>query len=282
VRSLLFISVWLLLPLYVTAQTLRRPVAAHYTGLGAYSAIHTDVFSFTANQAALAQLKNSAAAVYAERRFLLEELDQYTAAVGFTTPSGNFGLKTQYNGFSGYNESQLGLAYARKLGTKLAIGAQFNYNAVRIAGGYGSASAISIEWGTVLHLTERLHTGFHVNNPFGGKLGINHPDNGQAEKIATVYTFGAGFDASNKFFFGASIEKEEDKPVSVNAGFQYLLIPQIRVRAGMATATSSAWLGIGLTLKSFRLDLTSSYHPHLGISPGLLLLFNLGPRTVSQ
>ena len=40
------------------------------------------------------------------------------------------------------------------------------------------------------------------------------------------------------------------------------------------TATSSAWLGIGLNLKSFRVDVTNSYHPQLGITPGLLLLFN--------
>jgi hypothetical protein len=33
-------------------------------------------------------------------------------------------------------------------------------------------------------------------------------------------------------------------------------------------------MGLGLLMKSFRLDVTASYHQHLGISPGLLLLFN--------
>ncbi len=69
------------------AQTLRRPVAAAYTGLGAYSLNHADVFSFTANQASLAQLKNRAAGVYGERRFLLSELNNYTAAIGLPTTS---------------------------------------------------------------------------------------------------------------------------------------------------------------------------------------------------
>src|SRR5450432_1180503 len=100
---LLFFLLWP--PVHGRAQVLRRPVAAAYTGLGAYSLNHADVFSFTANQASLAQLKNSSAAVYGERRFLLSELNNYTAVIGLTTHSGNFGLKANYAGFSDYNET---------------------------------------------------------------------------------------------------------------------------------------------------------------------------------
>lgn len=254
--------------LFLHAQILRRPVAAVYTGIGAYSIRHADVFSFTSNQAALAQLKTVSVAVYGERRFLLSELSNYTAAAGFTTSSGNFGLKANYSGFSDYNETQLGLAYARKLGSKLDIGAQFNYNGIRISG-YGNASAISFELGAIMHISEKLHTGVHVANPVGGKFG-----DGKQEKISSVYSFGAGYDASEKFFFSAELQKEEDQPLNVNAGMQYKFLPQLMARVGVSSATSSAWFGLGLTLKSFRIDVTTSYHPQLGITPGLLLLFN--------
>lgn len=251
------------------AQTLRRPLAASYTGLGAYSVNHADVFSFIANQASLSRLKNTAVAVYGERRFLLTELTNYTAVAGIKTSSGNFGVKANYSGFTDYNETQLGLAYGRKLGSKLDIGAQFNYNSIRISNGYGTASAISFELGTVLHLSDKLHAGLHINNPVGGKFGKD-----QQEKLSAVYGFGIGFEASEKFFISTEIQKEEDQPVNVNAGFQYKFIPQLLVRGGMATATSTAWLGLGLTLQSFRIDLTSTYHPQLGITPGILMLFN--------
>ncbi|MBI5856536.1 MAG: hypothetical protein HZB42_02700 [Sphingobacteriales bacterium] len=252
----------------LNAQTLRRPVTAGYTGLGAYSFNHADVFSFTANQASLAQLKNTSAAVYGERRFLLTELNNYTAAVGVKTNSGNFGIKAGYFGFSDYNETQLGLAYGRKLGNKVDVGAQFNYNGIRISSIYGSASTVSFEAGAILHVSEKLHTGIHVNNPVGGKFGKD-----QQEKLASVYSFGIGYDASEKFFISAEIEKEEDQPVNVNAGMQYKFIPQLLARVGMSSATSTAWVGLGLTIKSFRLDVTTNYHPQLGITPGLLLLF---------
>lgn len=254
------------------AQVLRRPLAATYTGMGAYSINHADVFSFTANQASLAQLKNSAAGVYGERRFLLSELNNYTATIGLTTNSGNFGVKANYSGFSDYNETQLGLAYGRKMGNKVDIGAQINYQSIRI-NSYGNASAVSFELGTILHLTDKLHAGLHATNPVGGKFGKD-----QQEKLSSVYSFGIGYEASDKFLVSTEIQKEEDQPVNVNAGFQYIFIPQLLVRAGMSSATSAAWLGLGLTIKSFRLDVTTSYHPQLGITPGVLMLFNFNRK----
>ncbi|MEI2738612.1 MAG: hypothetical protein V9F01_07495 [Chitinophagaceae bacterium] len=93
-----------------------------------------------------------------------------------------------------------------------------------------------------------------------------------------MYSFGIGYDASEKFIVSAEIQKEEDQPVNVNAGLQYKFIPQLLVRAGMSSATSAAWLGLGLTIKSFRLDVTTSYHPQLGITPGVLMLFNFNRK----
>ena len=256
-----------------SAQTLRRPVAAGYIGLGAYSLNHVDVFSFTANQAALAQINNGAGGVYAERRFLLSELNNYDAVFALPTNSGNFGLKANYFGFSDYNETQIGLAYARKLGSKVDVGAQFNYNGIRVSG-YGNATAVSFEIGTILHLSDKLHAGLHVNNPVGGKFAKQ----AEEEKLPSVYTFGLGYDASEKFFVGAEIQKEEDQPVNVNAGLQYKFLPQLLARAGMESATSSYYLGIGLYLRSFRFDVTTSWHPQLGFSPGALFIFNFNKK----
>lgn len=254
------------------AQALRRPIAAAYAGFGAYSFNHIDVFSFISNQAALARLNNMAAGVYGERRYMLNELNHYTAVIALPTHSGSFGLKTNYSGFSDYNETQLGFAYAKKLGSKADIGVQFNYNGIRIAG-YGNASAISFEAGSIFHITDKLHTGFHINNPVGGKFGKE-----QQEKLPSVYTAGLGYDASEKFFFSIELIKEEDQPINAAAGLQYKFISPLLIRAGISSATSSAWIGFGFLLKSFRLDAAVSYHPQLGTTPGLLLLFNLNKK----
>lgn len=261
-------ALFFLVHVYGYCQTARSPVTAAYVGLGAYSNSHVDVFSFHSNQAALAKIKVMSAGIYGEKRFLLNELSLYNAAITLPTSSGNFGLDGRYYGFSDYNESQVGLAYGRGLGSKVDVGVQFNYYNVRIAG-YGNASAINFEIGTILHVTDVLNAGLHVYNPVGGSLGKNHE-----EKLSSVYSAGFGYDASEKFFMGIEIEKEEDKPINVNAGVQYKFLPQLLSRLGISTATSSLYFGIGFRLKSIRLDVTASCHPQLGITPGLLLIFN--------
>jgi hypothetical protein len=262
---LLFLSTYFI----INGQTVRRPVAAVYAGLGSYSINHADVFSFTNNQASLAQMKNASAGVYGERRFMLDELALYQLAIAVPTNSGNFGIKAGYFGFSDYNESQMGLAYARKLGSKIDIGVQFNYNGIQVSG-YGKSSAINFEIGTVFHLTDKLHAGVHAYNPAGGKYGKN-----SEEKLASVFTVGFGYEASDKFFISIEIEKEANQPVNINGGLQYKFLPQFMARAGIATNTSQVYAGVGLFLKTIRVDVVASYHPQLGATPGLMFVYNL-------
>ena len=254
---------------FACSQAIHRTVSIpYYVSMNAYSVHYADLFSYSSNQAALAQLDNSSAGVFSERRFLLSALNHFVAAIGLHAGHGNFGINTGYFGFGDYNETQIGLAYAKKLGSKLDIGACFNYNAIKISG-YGNSSAINGEIGILLHLTDKLHAGINVFNPAGGKFG-----NDFNEKLATVITIGSGYEASEKFFVSTEIEKEEDLPVNVNAGIQYKILSQLFVRIAIATETSNTYFGIGFTMKSFRIDVIASYHPQLGFTPAMLLLFN--------
>lgn len=254
--------VWLLcvfvIPLYPCSQVLRKPCAAIY-GMGAYSIRQADVFSFCSNQASLAQIKYTTAGIYGERRFLLEALSDYHGAVAVVSPAGNFGVKMRSYGAAAYRETQFGLAHARKMGNKLDIGIQFNYNNIAIPG-YGTASEITIECGAVFHLSEQLHTGIHVSNP-------------AASMLPFVVAMGIGYEASDLFFISGEIIKEEDQPVSINLGLQYKLLDRLIARGGLSAATSSTSLGIGFIWEKMRIDIISSHHPQLGITPGLMIVW---------
>ena len=54
-------------------------------------------------------MKNAISRDLREKRFLLNELGLYDAAVALPTSSGNFGLDARYYGFADYNESEVGL-----------------------------------------------------------------------------------------------------------------------------------------------------------------------------
>jgi len=264
----LFLVILILINTNLPAQSLRRPIAASYIGLGAYSINHVDVFSFTSNQAALAQIKNPAIGVYGEKRFMLDATNMYSAVAALPTKQGNFGIQADYFGFKNYNESQIGVAYARSLGKLLDIGIKFNYYSFRIPA-YQNSSSINFEIGAILHLTARLNAGIHFYNPVGGNLSKTNN-----EKLSSIYKFGFGYEASENFLMSAEIIKEEDLPVNVNAGVQYNFLKQFFARVGIASENESPYAGAGVSWNSIRLDISASYHPQLGFSPGLMLIVN--------
>ena len=239
-----------------------------YISLGAYSTKQSDPFSFTNNQAALAQVKSAGAGIYGERRFLLADNSIYGSALVLPTKMGNFGLQTNYAGFKNFTENKVGLAYARSLGSKVDVGIQFNYYGYRIPA-YRNAASVNFEIGAIVHLTDKLNAGIHVYNPVGGKLGKQGE-----EKLASAYKFGIGYDASDNFYVSTELVKEEDKPVNVTGGIQYHFLKQFFARAGFISETGGGFAGAGVGWKNLRLDVSASYHPQLGFSPGLLLIVN--------
>ncbi|MCY7423289.1 MAG: hypothetical protein LH478_16270 [Chitinophagaceae bacterium] len=269
---LLFVA---LLPIALFAQVTRQPLTVRYTSFGAYSKNFVDIFSGSSNQAALAQLKTGGFGVYGERRFMLDDLNQYSGIFAVPTSSGTFALQADYFGFSGMNENQLGLAYGRLISSRLDVGVKFNYHSIKIAG-YGNAAAINFEAGTIFHLTEQLHAGFHIYNPFSSSFSKNN-----AEKLPAIFKTGLGYEASDKVFISTEIIKQEDEPVNVNVGLQYNLQEKVLLRTGISTANTSSFAGVGIYLGNIRLDVNASYHPQLGFTPGILLLYNFKKPSVN-
>ena len=145
----------------VEGQVVKQPLTVQYAGFGGYSKKFSDIFSAVTNQAAVAQLKAGGFGVYGERRFLLEELNGYAAVVAVPTASGVLGVEADYFGSQAYNENELGFLYARKIPDRVDIGTKFNYYQLRVPG-YGNASSINFEAGTILHFTDKVHAGFHT------------------------------------------------------------------------------------------------------------------------
>ena len=224
--------------------------------------------SFTNNQAALAGIKQSGFGAFSERRFLLNETSVYGIAAAFKSSKGNFGVQANYGGFNNFNESKLGLAYARSLGKTVDVGIQFNYNRYSIPG-FSNAASLNFEGGVIFRLSEKLNAGIHLFNPIGGNLGKL-----EDEKLASEYELGFGYDASDNFYVSAEITKEEDKAVNVTGGIQYHFLSKLFLRAGFLSNTGSAFAGVGVGFNNLRIDVSVNNHPQLGISPGLLLVVN--------
>lgn len=251
------------------AQMLKQPVAASFTGIEAYHSHGAFLFSYPANPGSLAAFNQSALGLYSERPYLLPELNRFLLVSAWPTALGHFGILGDYTGSRKYNESRIGLAYARSLGARIDAGIQFNYHHLKIADGYGQASFLSAEAGFVAHLTEKLHAGIQVSNPAGRGFGFE-----KSEQVKRTFSMGMGYEASAIFFTGIEILKEEDQPVAIQCGFSYRVIPRLVLRTGINTGTSSCLLSAGIETGLVGLEVSAAYHPELGITPGIGILLS--------
>jgi hypothetical protein len=248
---------------YADAQLWQRPLAAGI-GAAAYSTWQVDALSMISNPAALAGLNKMSAAIYMERRFLVSELSAYSFAAALPASKGNLGLSGYHHGYD-YNETKIGLAYARRLGSAVKLAAQFNYYESRVAG-YGNTKTIGGELGIIWHLSKQLNVGIHIDQP-----AIITTDE---ERLKSLYAFGCGYETSDKFLTAIEFIKEEDQPPAVNVSLQYRFIETCMANAGISSLTSSAWMGVRFYWKTFQVGVMAVYHNRLGATPGVLFGFN--------
>ena len=103
------------------AQENRPIIGAKNAAIGGQSTTLKDVFSLFNNPAGLSNLESFHMGVYAENRFLIQDLNLFGVGFSLPTKNGSFGLGGTYFGNSAYSESYITLAYSRLLSDNLSL-----------------------------------------------------------------------------------------------------------------------------------------------------------------
>jgi hypothetical protein len=225
------------------------------------------VYSFTTNQATLGRVKLLGAAAYSSRLFMLNELNHFYAACSFPTNSGGFGISVNGLGNTSYRSVQTGLAYGRKLSEQVDVGMQVNYHSLHV-NGYGNAGTVSIEGGMIMQLTGPLRGGVHVFYP-ASKIETKEG----VETFPAIYRMGFGYTVSKQALLQVNIEKEQGAKTAVLPSISYLIAEKVIAKAGLSTATSSYFFSAGFLLRYIQLNAVATYQPRLGITPGLMIVY---------
>ena len=219
-----------------------------------------------AQPASASRLKGFSAAACTERRFLIEGLNHSMAAVGLPVSFGGIGLTIDYLGSKEFNMSSAGLIYGKNLG-KIDIGISFNYASIKL-NGYGKASTIEFELGSLWQISERIHSSIVLKNPVGGKFGLD-----KTEKLPAVFRFGLGYKASDNVSIAVELIKEEEQKAGFNTGLCYAFNKKFFFQVGIQTPIASPYWSIGYQIKKLRIETYCSYHQQLGFSPAISLIF---------
>ena len=244
-------------------------LGARAAGMGNATVTLSDIWSVSHNQAGLAFLKKPTIGYYYENRFLLKDISTKALAFALPVKSGVFGFSLKYSGFSLYNESKLGLAYAKAFGEKLTIGMQMNYMSLRIAEGYGKKSSLTAEIGIQSKLTDELTLGAHVFNPTQAKLADYNN-----EKSPAIMRLGLDYKFNKKVILAIETQKSSNEKPILKLGIEYQIFQTIYLRSGITNNPTLNTFGIGIIRKALLLDFASSVHPVLGFSPKISMSYS--------
>ena len=254
---------------FIHAQIGNDLIGARSTAMGGYNVTLSDVWSSNNNQAGLGFVENLSAGIYYENRFLLKETSYKAGAFVLPVKRGAIGLSVTSFGFELYNETKAGLSYGMRFGDKFSMGVQLNYLNTSLTQNYGSKTSITGAVGLIAKLSKELSLGVHVYNPTRAKLA--EYDN---ERVPTVMKLGLDYRFSNKVMLAVSTEKDVNFDAVVNAGIEYHIIEMLYLRGGISTNPTQYAFGIGMKFKDFKVDLSSSFHQTLGITPAISIVYS--------
>jgi hypothetical protein len=223
--------------------------------------------SLFSNQAGLVGLKKLAVVAAAERRFLVSELQSVAVGAALPTKSGTFGLVAQSFGYEEFRQQKIGLSYARKLWSSLAVGAQFDYFQTRIPE-YGNHGILTFEAGLQANISKTLMVGAHVFSPAQVEIA-------EGENLPTIFRLGLAWQTSERLILCTEIEKDLEFSPRWRTGLSYQPVQALSLRAGYATEPSMLFFGVGFNFgNGLQADMAGSFHQTLGFSPSAGVIWN--------
>lgn len=233
---------------------------ARNSGMGGISVTGTDVWSSVNNQAGMAFFGKGAAGVHIDSHYLLKELAEQSAAITMPFRYGNLGAVVQYSGDADYNRMKTGISYARTFGNRFAAGLQLDYLRTALGNELGSSNNVTFEAGIMLKLSDKALFATHIFNPLNAKLS-NDDQIPAVFKSGIAYTFSDSFNASAEFVLNSEL------PADFAIGAEYAINKVIFVRAGARMNPFIYTFGFGYKANRFSIDIGSSVHEQLGITP---------------
>jgi hypothetical protein len=231
-------------------------------GMGLSSAAVVDFWSINNNQAGMAFYGRTAAGLYYENRFLINEMASQAGAFTLKTKYGMLGASVCYSGDANYSTTKAGLAYALKFGNRFSAGLQLDYIATALGESYGKRNNITFDFGIMVKVTEQLTFGAHTFNPIHVQLSEYNN-----ERIPVSLNAGLAYTFSDKLLLTAEAYKNSEFPMEFRSGIEYKLSRIAYARIGVSTNPARYTFGIGMEMKNLTLDLSSSIHTQLGYSP---------------
>jgi hypothetical protein len=261
----------ILLSLNAVAWSNVIPNIGRPAGMGNAFISQYDLDAELHNQAGLANLSSLSLSLFIENRFLVKDLASRGILIGIPAASGVFAACIYAFGPAKWIETNLSVAYAKKLSSKISTGIQINYFGMKLPEENQTISSVSAELGIICQLSQTLFVGIHLANPFS----IPFKTSTSIEEIPYRYRVGGHTLITNELIFAFEVEKVKSRNILFKAGMEWEVAKNLYLRGGYNSGPSKLSTGIGFNYRCITADIAFNYHQVLGVTPSLSIKLNL-------
>jgi hypothetical protein len=189
-------------------------------------------------------------------------------SVGFIAPSKSSVLGFSYQNFSfeSWHDHTLGVAYARKLMSKLDVGIHLKYQRIKVPS-YESQNVLGFDIGFNTLIVNNLRLGFLIQNPFPFKLNLT-------ETVPSLLRLGLAYQVNINVLLSLETAKSLSYPTTFRFGLEYKFDKKWVLRGGFESYPAAFSFGLGAILSdNFKIDLAMSNHSVLGLTPAVSLAY---------
>ena len=257
--KLIFLGFIFLHTKILIAQSISTLVGARAMGMGFSSSAIADEWSLFNNIGGLGKIDRASTNFTYEIKPALIGANRFAASIIIPTKLSAFGLGIFRFGDDLYSESIVSFGLGNTIGNT-SLGAKANYVQYR-AEGFGTSTAMSIDFGGISQLTPQISVGAYITNLTQAKL--SDTDN---QRLPTKLVTGLGFRLSDKIFLITEIEKDLDYPATWHSGLEYAVDKKIFFRTGFAMNPNAGYFGLGGQKKNIKVDYAMALNQLTGLA----------------
>ena len=235
---------------------------ARSVGLGNTAVVLSDSWSVVNNPAGLAKVTHGS-------QLLLSYHNQYInlgihdGIIGVLLPIKHFtpAVSISFFGDELLSENRISLAAGHQIGMA-QLGLRLNYHQVQVQG-YGSTQAVSLDMGGIFELSNHVLLGIAITNLTQSKFSTEG-----LSRVPSSVALGISYLPNKNLILNVQVDKTLKEAMDMRFGLEYVITPIFTFRTGLSAQQPAAYLGIGLDLSPFLIDLASQYQNSLGFSGG--------------
>lgn len=266
---LLVILIILILPKITKPQSVSTLMGGRSAGLGNASATLIDEWALFNNTAGISKTKASTYGFAYALHPSLPGANRMAAIADIPIPIGVVGIGLFRFGDELYSEQLISAGYANQFGLA-SLGFKVNYIQYR-AEGFGTRSAVSINFGGIAEITPIISVGAYITN-------LNQPKISSIddERLPVKLVTGIQIRPSLELALFTEVEKDLEHQPTVKAAVEYAIFQKIKLRTGFNLGPNSIHGGLGYQTSRLNVDYALHYNPNLKtqfqISTGYRLL----------